>query len=483
MRPRVKVCCIASVDEMSTAVECGASALGLVSAMPSGPGVIPEELIAEIAARAPPTVATFLLTCRQDAASIIEQQRRCRVNTLQLCDRVPPEVYAGLRAELPGVSLVQVVHVRGEESFEEALTVARHADALLLDSGNQSLAVKELGGTGRTHDWRVSRRIVEASPVPVFLAGGLRPENVADAVEAVRPFGLDVCSGVRTNGKLDERKLREFFKNISHRANPRPRELHKTQRISFRDQLRDARAVAMLDAEAFDAIVHVLERMGSYLRGETGEPGSLDKYRRHVLNFLKESSPDEPLFEGSGLHIKVDKLYELIRDGRNKAMHEGAFARHLADYSVEFSIILEHALMDGLKHVGDFMVRNPVCAELWQPLSFIRLNVLKNSFSYLPVSPKEKDGGEWWLISDLALSRYLHAVSGKALRERLSQDLETAIAEDESLLDKTATCAPNVEIRVVFQGLDNRPWDGKPILVLSEDSNNLIGILTPFDLL
>jgi len=214
MRPRVKVCCIASVEEARVAVECGAAAVGLVSEMPSGPGVIDEELIAEIAARVPPPVATFLLTCRQDAASLIEQQRRCRTNTLQLCDRVRTEIYGELRAELPGISLVQVVHVTGEESLAEALEAARHVDALLLDSGNQSLPVKELGGTGRTHDWRVSRRVVEASPVPVFLAGGLKAENVAEAVEAVRPFGLDVCSGVRERGRLDAEKLKRFFAHI-----------------------------------------------------------------------------------------------------------------------------------------------------------------------------------------------------------------------------------------------------------------------------
>jgi phosphoribosylanthranilate isomerase len=214
MRPRVKVCCIASVEEMHRAVECGASAVGLVSAMPSGPGVISEELIEEIAARVPPAVATFLLTCKQDASAIVEQQRRCGVNTLQLCDRVEREVYAELRARLRGVSIVQVVHVAGEESFDEAMSVAPHVDALLLDSGNQKLAVKELGGTGRTHDWRVSRLIVEASPAPVFLAGGLRAENVAGAIETVRPFGLDVCSGVRTNGRLDAEKLKRFFAHI-----------------------------------------------------------------------------------------------------------------------------------------------------------------------------------------------------------------------------------------------------------------------------
>ena len=213
-RPRVKICCIASVEEMRAAVREGASAVGLVSAMPSGPGVIAEELIAEIAARVPPAVASFLLTCRQDAAGIVAQQRRCRTNTIQLCDRVAPEAYRALRAELPGVSLVQVVHVTGEESFDEALEAARHADALLLDSGNQSLAVKELGGTGRVHDWRLSRRIREAVDVPVFLAGGLTPDNVADALHTVRPFGLDVCSGVRTNGRLDAEKLKRFFSAI-----------------------------------------------------------------------------------------------------------------------------------------------------------------------------------------------------------------------------------------------------------------------------
>jgi phosphoribosylanthranilate isomerase len=213
-RPRVKICCMASVEEARMAVECGASAVGLVSEMPSGPGVIAEELIAEIAARVPPPVATFLLTCKQDAASIIGQQRRCRVNTVQLCDRVAPDVYTELRARLPGVSLVQVVHVRGDESFDEALSVARHVDALLLDSGNQALAVKELGGTGRVHDWRVSRRIRDAVGVPVFLAGGLKPENVAEGIEAVRPFGLDVCSGVRTDGRLDAEKLKRFFAHI-----------------------------------------------------------------------------------------------------------------------------------------------------------------------------------------------------------------------------------------------------------------------------
>ena len=200
------------------AIEHGASAIGLVSAMPSGPGPIAEELIAEIAASVPPGVASFLLTCKQDVASIIDQQRRTRVNTIQICDRLVDGTYEDLRQALPGISLVQVIHVTGPEAVHEALAISSHVDAILLDSGNQSLRVKELGGTGRTHDWALSRAIRESVEVPVYLAGGLKPENVAEAIRAVRPFGVDVCSGLRTDGRLDEVKLKSFFAAIGKDA-------------------------------------------------------------------------------------------------------------------------------------------------------------------------------------------------------------------------------------------------------------------------
>lgn len=214
MKPRVKICCIRSVNEAEVAIRHGAAALGLVSSMPSGPGVIDEDTIAEIAATVPLGVATFLLTSRRDADSIIVQQRRCRVSTLQLCDSVEPACHARLREALPGVALVQVIHVTGPESVEEATAIGTRVDAILLDSGNQKLAVKKLGGTGRTHDWRVSRQIVESVRVPVYLAGGLTPENVATAIREVRPFGLDICSGLRTDGNLDEDKVQRFFAAI-----------------------------------------------------------------------------------------------------------------------------------------------------------------------------------------------------------------------------------------------------------------------------
>lgn len=210
-RPRVKICCIKSPAEARTALAHGASALGLVSHMPSGPGVISEDLIAEIAASVPPGTATFLLTAETDAEAIIAQHRRCRTSTIQLVDAVAPGTHAAIRRARPGVQLVQVVHVTGEAAVAEAAAVAPHVDFILLDSGNPTLAVKELGGTGRTHDWAISRRIVATCGRPVFLAGGLRPDNLAAAHAQVGPFGFDLCSSVRTADILDEAKLAAFF--------------------------------------------------------------------------------------------------------------------------------------------------------------------------------------------------------------------------------------------------------------------------------
>jgi phosphoribosylanthranilate isomerase len=208
---RVKVCCIATEQEAGLAVRAGASAIGLVSRMPSGPGPISERRIREIAATVPPGVATFLLTSETTAGPIIAQQRYCGTNTLQLVDEVESGVHHRLRDALPGISIVQVIHVRDDESIRQSVAVAPMVDAILLDSGNPSLATKVLGGTGRVHDWSLSRKIRDAVDVPIFLAGGLNPENVHSAIQQVSPFGVDVCSGLRTGGKLDPTRLRDFM--------------------------------------------------------------------------------------------------------------------------------------------------------------------------------------------------------------------------------------------------------------------------------
>ena len=215
VRTRVKICCISSEEEASWAIEAGADALGLVGHMPSGPGVIDDALIASIAATLPPSIGSFLLTSETHSEEIIAHHSKVHTNTLQLVDALEDENYQAIRKALPGVKIVQVVHVLGDESVDEALKIADQVDALLLDSGNPNKEIKELGGTGRVHNWTISRTIVEQSPKPVFLAGGLNPENVRRAVETVQPFGLDLCSGVRTNGNLDRLKLNQFFEALT----------------------------------------------------------------------------------------------------------------------------------------------------------------------------------------------------------------------------------------------------------------------------
>ena len=213
--PRIKICCIQNEQEAADAISFGAAAIGLVGAMPSGPGPISDEEIYRIAQTVPPPVATFLLTSEQTSQGIIDHHKRTKTNTIQIVDELAGREYAVIRVALPHVKLVQVIHITGEEAVDEACELAEHVDAILLDSGNPKLALKELGGTGRRHDWRLSRRIVETCGKPVFLAGGLNADNVREAIETVQPFGLDLCSGVRTAGKLDLGKLEAFFAAVA----------------------------------------------------------------------------------------------------------------------------------------------------------------------------------------------------------------------------------------------------------------------------
>jgi phosphoribosylanthranilate isomerase len=208
---RVKICCIASQQEAADVIAFGASAIGLVGRMPSGPGPISDDDIYRIAKTVPPPIGTFLLTSEQTSEGILDHHFRTLTNTIQIVDELPERDYAKIRAAAANIKLVQVIHVTDDESVDEACELAEQVDAILLDSGNPKLTVKELGGTGRRHDWRLSRRIVETCGKPVFLAGGLNSENVRQAIDTVQPFGLDVCSGVRTDGRLDLKKLEAFF--------------------------------------------------------------------------------------------------------------------------------------------------------------------------------------------------------------------------------------------------------------------------------
>jgi len=192
------------------AIKAGADALGLVARMPSGPGPIPDTAIAEVTAFAPPPIATFLLTSETTAEAISAHIRATNPSTVQVVSHIDPAESEKLAVLEPHVRRVQVIHVEGPEALDLIPAYAPHVHAFLLDSGRPNAAVAELGGTGRTHDWAVSAAFVRATEKPVFLAGGLSADNVADAIKQVRPYGLDLCSGVRTGGQLDPEKLAAF---------------------------------------------------------------------------------------------------------------------------------------------------------------------------------------------------------------------------------------------------------------------------------
>jgi len=214
MRTRVKICCMQDREEVELAVRSGVDCLGFVAEMPSGPGPISDAEIQRLIASVPPAVSTFLLTSRTEPEAVVDHVTDLRPDVVQLVDAVPDATYAALRRGCPWVRIVQVVHVEGEAALAESARVARDVDGLLLDSGRPSAAVPELGGTGRTHDWSVSRRIAVAAGRPVFLAGGLRASNVAQAVTSVSPFGVDVCSGVRADGALSPAELGAFLEAV-----------------------------------------------------------------------------------------------------------------------------------------------------------------------------------------------------------------------------------------------------------------------------
>lgn len=212
--PRIKICCISSEAEARMAIEFGASAIGLVGKMPSGPGVISDELIAKISQSIPPPIASFLLTSETNAAKIIEHHLKVHTSTIQIVDQLTNNAYHEIKLRLPNVKLVQVIHVLDDDSVNQAIEVSKYVDAVLLDSGNPNLEIKELGGTGRVHNWELSREIRKHLAIPIFLAGGINAENVRNAIEFVNPFGVDLCSSVRTENELDRGKLSAFFQAI-----------------------------------------------------------------------------------------------------------------------------------------------------------------------------------------------------------------------------------------------------------------------------
>jgi hypothetical protein len=251
-----------------------------------------------------------------------------------------------------------------------------------------------------------------------------------------------------------------------------PNKLDRSAVVTFCDQLREARENALRDAEAFDGLIHVVERLGSFLFGQIAHLG---RYKPALVQAASHSALAEQIPEQHGnLHIPFSLLYDLVKDARNDALHQGAFARRLTGHAIELSLILEDALRSSLDSavVSDYMVRSPICAELWQPISFIRQQMLANSFSFLPVSTTQG----WCLISDVQIATYLGTVTSTR-KGRLAHNLN----ESGLKLQSAKLCAENTPLDKALRLLEE---DQKPLLVHPDGNpQSIVGIVTPFDLL
>jgi CBS domain-containing protein len=252
--------------------------------------------------------------------------------------------------------------------------------------------------------------------------------------------------------------------------------MDRTVALNFRDQLREARAVALRDAEAFEEVVFVIERLGVYL---TGSVAGLGGYARWVADEARVSPLAEDIpSQLPDWHTTFATLYALVQQARNDALHEGAFARHLTRHAVDLSLVLEDALMVDAVSARDFMVSDPVCALWWQPISSIRRNMLANSFSFLPVATEGGGGSRWRLLSDFSLASYLRSAESRAARNNLlARRLGDVVQAGDITLSEATVCGPEDSVGIVLERSQ-----GKPVLVVGSDGD-LRGIVTPFDVL
>lgn len=253
--------------------------------------------------------------------------------------------------------------------------------------------------------------------------------------------------------------------------------MERTAAVFFRDQFRDARAKVLANSEDFDGVVQTLERLGRFISSGDGNGlGSLVG----PLQDLAQMSPlacSVPLRQPN-YHMTISTLLESVRVGRNMAIHEGALARRLAAHSVECALTFEDALEGKMKEIGEFMVRSPVEAASWHPLSFVRQAMLTGSYSYLPVRYPEGEAGTWKLISDVSLARALRSSDHQVRAHRLSMSLGDAVSQQLVKLDTPELVPIGAEVEAIASTLRSLP-----ILVVGKDPRELIGIVTAFDLL
>jgi len=206
---KVKICGITRNEDLVMATEAGADAVGVVIDVPSSPRNLTIEKAKKIIENAPIFVKTVAVTVPKNLDHLTKIYEKLKPDILQIHGNNLPK--DAIREKLPDASLIRAIQATSNEVIEDAVEVANTFDAVLLDS----FVSGKYGGTGKAHDWGLSKQVREAIyPRPLILAGGLKPENVKDAVRMVQPYAVDVSSGVESQpGIKDYRRILEFIKN------------------------------------------------------------------------------------------------------------------------------------------------------------------------------------------------------------------------------------------------------------------------------
>ncbi len=211
----LKVCCIQNIAEALSCIERQVHMIGFVSAMPTGFRLLTDLQIKDIISQLPPSeTLSVLLSSRTSAAGLVDHIRYTGAQALQIVDELSQDVLRQVREQLPELKIIQVIHVTSPKDIEKAQSIESLVDYILLDSGKQQGNPKALGGTGLTHDWSISAELVRSLSKPVMLAGGLKLQNIAEAIDTVGPAGIDICTGLRDPKYLLLKRLDEMISKL-----------------------------------------------------------------------------------------------------------------------------------------------------------------------------------------------------------------------------------------------------------------------------
>ena len=207
---RVKICGITREEDLAVAVAAGADAVGFIVGVPSSPRNLTLERAERLLKQVPVFVDRVVVTVPESVDSLVKIYSRLRPTAIQIHGEKQSETSI-IRKKTCGARLIKTVYVKIGNTAERARTDSKAFDAIVLDSFSSG----QYGGTGMVHDWTLSKQIKQIiAPTPLILAGGLKPENVEEAILTVQPYAVDVASGVESWPAVkDPRKVYAFIKN------------------------------------------------------------------------------------------------------------------------------------------------------------------------------------------------------------------------------------------------------------------------------